>query len=594
MATLYETLFGWNMKKPKDEVVDRPSFAPEVKDDGALVVAAGGAYGSYVDLEGSARSEAELVARYRDMALHPEVDAAINSVVDEAVVMDENYIVRVILDDVDTVSDNVKKKIEDEFKGVLQMLDFQNQAFDIFKRWYIDGRLYYHAIIDPKKPQDGIKELRYIDPRKMRKVREIESVKGPNGITLTKTKAEYFVYNERGFGTKSNQPAAMGAADNGAMVGLKITLDSILYCTSGVLDPNNQLTFSYLHKAIKPLNQLRVLEDSVVIYRISRAPERRIFYLDVGNLPKVKAEQYMRDVITQHKNRLVYDAATGEVRDDRKFMTMLEDYWFARRDGGRGTEVTTLPAGQNLGELTDIEYFQKKLYKALGVPSSRLDPDLGVALGRASEISRDEVQFSKFISRMRRRFNMLFLKALEKQLILKKIILPEEWPDIMHDMKLDYIQDNHFAELKQLEIMSNRAQALQLLEPYIGIAYSWDEIRRTVLMQTDEDIKRNDKKIAEEKDNEQFMSADLKMQQQQLDLGLVADPNAPIPGAEDDEPDSLGTPDKDPNPDKPDEEDEANIGKPTKPPFGKKNGPDVPEGQKSKPKPKPKAKPKAK
>lgn len=591
MANIFESMFGWTQKKTKEEEVERPSFAPEVNDDGAMVVAAGGAYGSYVDLEGSARSEAELVARYRDMAQHAEVDSAITSVVDEAIVMDEDYVVRIILDKVEE-SAGVKKKIEQEFENVLALLDFDQQAHDIFKRWYIDGRLYYHAIIDPKKPQEGLKELRYVDPRNMRKVREVERVRGPNGISLTKTKDEYFVYNERGFSGKAT-PQSMGAYESGNQAGLKITLDAMLYCTSGVLDPNNQLTYSHLHKAIKPLNQLRVLEDSIVIYRISRAPERRIFYLDVGNLPKAKAEQYMREVITTHKNRLVYDAGTGEVRDDRKFMTMMEDYWFARRDGGRGTEVTTLPAGQNLGELTDVEYFQKKLYKALGVPGSRLDPDLGMALGRASEISRDEVQFSKLIGRMRRRFSQLLLRALEKQLILKKIILPEEWAAISRKIKLDYVEDNHFAELKNLEITSNRLQVLALFEPYIGITHSWEFVRKNLMKQTEEEREYEDKRIAEEKSMDQFMNSELKMQKDQIDMGLVADPTVEPDLGEEEEPESLGEPTKDPNP-KPSEEDDANIGKPTKPPFGKKNGPDVLEGQKSKPKPEARKKPQPK
>lgn len=387
MANLFEQLFGWKSKQPLEEK-PRESFAPEVHDDGAMVVASGGSYGTALDLEGSSKTEAELVSRYREMAQHAEVDAAVNDVVDEAIVTTEDYIVRIQLDDVQDISDKVKEKIEGEFKEILHLLEFHTNAYEVFKRFYIDGRMYYHAIIDEAKPQEGIKELRYIDPRKIRKVREVEQVK-KDGYTLTKTKGEFFVYNERGYGRTVGQSYSPDQSST-HMTGLKIQPDSILHITSGITDENNQMVYSYIHKAMKPLNQLRTLEDATVIYRISRAPERRIFYIDVGNLPKVKAEQYLRDVMIRHKNRLVYDAGTGEVRDDRKFMTMMEDYWFARRDGGRGTEVDTLPAGQNLGELGDVEYFQKKLYKSLNVPVSRLVPDMGLALGRASEFSRDE------------------------------------------------------------------------------------------------------------------------------------------------------------------------------------------------------------
>lgn len=584
MANIFE-MFGWKMPKEAEEKPNL-SFAPEITDDGAMLVASGGAYGTYIDLESSAHSEAELVTRYRDMADQPEVDAAVNDVVNEAVVMDEDYIVRLITDNLD-VSTGTKKKIEAEFTNILKLLDFNENGYEIFKRWYVDGRLYYHAIINDKKPEDGLIELRYVDPRKMRKVRETEIDKDPKtGITLTKTKAEYFVYSDRGFGTRVMQGPANQGMDAGTMAGLKISKDAILYCTSGLMDTNNQLTYSYLHKAIKPLNQLRVLEDAIVIYRISRAPERRIFYLDVGNLPKAKAEQYVRETMARHKNKLVYDAGSGEIRDDRKFMTMMEDYWFPRRDG-KGTDVQVLPAGANLGELTDVEYFEKKLYKALGVPSSRLDPDLGVALGRATEISRDEIKFSKFINRLRRRFNHLFLKALEKQLILKKIITADDWDDISRQIKFDYIEDGHYAELKNLEIMSNRMNVVALMQPFIGVTYSWEEIRRTILKQDDEDIKRNDDQIKKERDNEQFMHPDLKMLQAQQDMGILDDGSGDT-----EEPDSLGAPTGDPNPGASSPEDENNIGKPAKPPFGKKNGPDTdtPEGQKSNPTPKPKGK----
>jgi len=488
-------LFGWEFKKSDNETPIE-SFAPEVKDDGAVVVAAGGSYGTYIDLEGTVRSEAELISRYREMSMQPEVEVAIDDIVNEAIVSDDNYIVRLILDDVRVVSDNVKKLIEREFKNILDLLDFNDHAYEIFKRWYVDGKIYYHVIIDEKNPKLGITELRYIDPRKMRKIREVTK-KRKEAFTLSVNKNEYYMYSEKGFLSGS---VAGTSTDYMAASGFKIAADSVLHTTSGLTDQNNSTVLSYLHKAIRPLNQLRVLEDATVIYRISRAPERRIFYIDVGNLPKVKAEQYVRDMMVKHKNRLIYDQSTGEVRDDRKFMSMLEDYWLPRREGNKGTEITTLPSGQNLGELADVLYFQKKLYKSLYVPVSRIDPETPFVL--ATEISRDELKFAKFINRLRNRFSDLFLKALEKQLLLKAIVSQEEWDAIRKTLKFDFQRDNHFTEIKDAELMNKRVDLANGLQTFVGKYFSNDYIRRTVFKQDDDDIVQQDELINKEMSSE--------------------------------------------------------------------------------------------
>lgn len=485
-------LFGFEIRRRADEEREEKqleSFAPEVADDGAVVVAAGGAYGTYVDMEGSAKTEADLVSKYREMSLHPEVEAAIDDIVNEAVVDDDiKASVQVNLDQLNAPT-SIKKKIDEEFNNILQLLDWTYMSYETFKRWYVDGRLYYHVMIDPEAPKDGIQELRYIDPRKIRKVREIKKDKDLSSVAqVVKKTAEYFIYNDKGFGSGPS-----GAYQGSQSTGLKIAKDSIVHTTSGITDTRTTLVLSHLHKAIKPLNQLRTLEDAAVIYRISRAPERRIFYIDVGNLPKMKAEQYLRDMMVRHKNKIVYDATTGELRDDRKFMTMLEDFWLPRREGGRGTEITTLPGGQNLGEMTDVEYFQKKLYQSLNVPISRLEPGEGFNIGRSSEITRDELKFHRFVERLRRRFNILFLKILEKQLLLKSIITSEDWVEFSDKIKFNYARDNYFAELKETEILNERLQALQTIAPFVGEYYSVDWVRRNVLKQSDEDIKAIDK-----------------------------------------------------------------------------------------------------
>lgn len=495
-------LFGFEIKRYEDTPQERaktPSFVPEITDDGAVVVAAGGAYGTYVDLDGSIKSESELVNKYRTMALHPEVDSAVDDIINEAIVNDPGEpIIKMNLDETG-LSENVKKLIQSEFTNILELLNFNAQCYDIFRRWYVDGRLYFHAVIDVTDPKRGIVELRYVDPRRLRKIKEVKKKRDLKSSAIqTDVAAEYYLYSEKNFNDK------ISAATANPTTGLKIAKDSIVHVTSGLMDVGNSLVLSHLHKAIRPLNQLRTLEDAAVIYRVSRAPERRVFYIDVGNLPKMKAEQYLRDMMIRHKNKLVYDASTGEMRDDRKFMTMLEDYWLPRREGGRGTEITTLPPGQHLGEMGDIEYFQTILYKSLNVPASRLQQDTAFALGRATEISRDEVKFARFISRLRLKFSTLFLKCLEKQLILKSIVTSQDWEELSNKISFDYNKDNYFSELKESEILKERLDLLAAADPFANKYYSHTWIRKHVLRQSDEDIEEIDQEIADEQDNEQY------------------------------------------------------------------------------------------
>ena len=488
-------LFGWELKR-KAIPDAMPSFVPKETDDGAVVVAAGGAYGTYVDLDGTVRTEAELVTKYREMALQPEVDAAIDEIVNESFSIDEPDIVNINLDNMD-VSATIKNAIRSEFQNVLNILNFQNNAYDLYRRWYIDGRLYYHVIIDDKDTKAGIKEVRYVDPRKIRKIREVakKRVAGGDGgeAMVPRVVNEYYIFNEKGFnfGNRAVGPSTTG---------LRIAKDAVVHITSGLTDTNGTMVLSYMHKAIKPLNQLRTMEDSLVIYRIARAPERRIWYIDVGNLPKMKAEQYVRDLMTKHKNRLIYDGSTGEVRDDRKFMTMLEDYWLPRREGGRGTEVTTLPGGQTLGELDDVVYFQKKLYQTLNVPINRLNSETPFTLGRATEITRDEIKFSKFITRLRGRFGKLFTSLLERQVVLKQIMSIEDWTNISQDIKYDFSHDSYFRELKDAEVLTNRVTLMSNMvsTQMIGQYYSHEWARKNVLMQSEEEIEELDAQIAQE------------------------------------------------------------------------------------------------
>lgn len=502
--------FGFELRRKSEELKQNlDAIAPDAgDDDGALMVAAGGSYGMVVDIEGSARTESELVTRYRDMALHPECEAAIDDIINEAINSEIDKIVEIVLDSID-VSPKIKKLIETEFEYIFDLLNFNRQGYDIFRRWYVDGRIYYQAVIDKTNPRLGIQEMRYLDPRKIRKVKEVKNktIRSRENSLLTKKEiaSEYFIYSEKGFYGPS--------ATSNNTAGMRIAKDSIIHVTSGLVDSKSTLVLSYLHKAIKPLNQLKAIEDASVIYRITRAPERRIFYIDVGNLPKMKAEQYLRDMMTRHKNKLVYDIGTGEIRDDRKFMTMLEDFWLPRREGGRGTEITTLPGGQNLGEIEDIKYFQDKLFRSLNVPISRMQPDNSFNLGRASEISRDEVKFSKFIDRMRVRFSAVFTKALEKQLILKGILTSEDWKLIQNKIKYNYARDNFFSELKDIEVEKERMTILQMVDPYVGKYYSQQWVKKHVLKQTDENIEEIQQQMQEDGSQLEAMQAMLAQQQ---------------------------------------------------------------------------------
>ena len=512
-------LFGFSIENSVPASPGLVSPVPPNKEDGADHYLSSGFFGSYVDIEGVYRTEFDLIKRYREMALHPECDSAIEDVVNEAIVSDTNDSpVQIDLDNLNA-SDGIKKKIRQEFKYILELLDFDKKSHEIYRNWYVDGRLYYHKVIDLKNPEAGIQELRYIDALKMRYVRQAvkkednkynvsnRNIDNPMDYDFPKIE-EYFIYEPKmSYPTGSPSPGTLGGSNSG----VRMTKDSITYCTSGLVDRNKGSTLSYLHKAIKALNQLRMIEDSLVIYRLSRAPERRIFYIDVGNLPKVKAEQYLRDVMMRYRNKLVYDANTGEVRDDKKFMSMLEDFWLPRREGGRGTEITTLPGGQNLGEITDINYFQEKLYRSLNVPVTRIGGDGGFNLGRSSEILRDEVKFSKFVSRLRRRFSYMFSDMLRTQLILKNIITPEDWQQMDEHIQYDFLYDNHFAELKDAELFNERLNMVQVAEPYIGKYFSQDYVRRKILRQTDIEIIEQDALIKKE-----------------IKSGVIPDPSIPV------------------------------------------------------------------
>ena len=498
-------LFGFSIQDSDPLPKGTVSPVPPNKEDGSDFYLTSGFFGSYVDIEGVYRTEFDLIKRYREMALHPEVDSAIEDIVNEAIVSDTNDSpLQIDLDNLNA-SDGIKKKIREEFKYILELLDFDKKCHEIYRNWYVDGRLFYHKVIDLKNPQEGIQELRYIDAMKMRYIRQqkktdkekninrLSNINNGNPMEYEFPEIEeYFVYNPKMTWPTQN-PSSLGGT-----AGIKFTRDSITYCTSGLVDRNKGSTLSYLHKAIKSLNQLRMIEDSLVIYRLSRAPERRIFYIDVGNLPKVKAEQYLRDVMMRYRNKMVYDASTGEIRDDKKFMSMLEDFWLPRREGGRGTEISTLPGGQNLGEITDIEYFKKKLYRSLNVPSSRMDGEGGFNLGRSSEILRDEIKFSKFVGRLRKRFSGMFNDMLRTQLILKNIITPEDWEMMSEHIQYDFLYDNHFAELKDAELLNERLTMVQVAEPYVGKYFSQDYVRRKILRQTDQEILEQDKLIKKE------------------------------------------------------------------------------------------------
>ena len=517
-------LFGFSVSDTEKKSPSIVSPVPQNNEDGVDNYISSGFYGQYLDIEGVYRTEFDLIKRYREMSLHPEADGAIEDVVNEAIVSDlYDSPIEIELSNLNA-SDKLKNIIRKEFKNIKKIMDFDKKSHEIFRNWYIDGRLYYLKVIDQKKPEEGIQDLRYIDPLKIRHIRQEKkknkATLGPDLGSGDKDKfqspelEEYFVYTP-----KPNYPTGTMVGGGGAK-GIKIAKDSITYCTSGLVDRNKGNVLSYLHKAIKSLNQLRMIEDSLVIYRLSRAPERRIFYIDVGNLPKVKAEQYLKEVMSRYRNKQVYNAQTGEIRDDRKYMSMMEDFWLPRREGGRGTEITTLPGGQNLGELSDIEYFQKKLYRSLGVPESRIASDGGFNLGRSSEILRDELKFAKFVGRLRKRFANMFSDMLRTQLILKNIVSPEDWENMNEHIQYDFLYDNQFSELKESELMNERLGLLATIEPYIGKYYSNEYVRRRILRQTDTEILEIDDQI-----------------EQEIKDGIIPDPNAidpitgePLPG----------------------------------------------------------------
>jgi hypothetical protein len=516
------SLFGFTISRQKSEedLAVQKSFAPQTNDDGALTITSAAYYGTYVDLDGTAKNEVELISRYREMAMQPEIESAIDDIVNEAICQDDDgKTIAIVLDNLKQ-PDKIKDSIKKEFQNVLRLFNYNQMAQDIFRRYYIDGRMYYHIIIDRENPTQGIKELRYIDPRKLRKVRELKRKKDERtGVDIVDTVNEYYIYNDK---------VVTGTSANFGPVGVRITTDSIISVVSGLMDSRRAAVLSYLHKAIKPLNQLRMIEDAIVIYRISRAPERRIFYIDVGNLPKLKAEQYLRDIMVKYKNKVVYDANTGEVRDDRKYLSMMEDYWLPRREGGKGTEITTLPGGQNLGELEDIKYFQRKLYGALSVPISRLEPDQGFSLGRSAEVTRDELKFSKFVERMRMKFSDVFDQTLRVQCVLKGICTEEEWNEFKEHIHYDFIKDNNFSELKEAELITNRLQLLSSVDPYTGVYFSQSWIQRNVLRLSDDEIKDMQKEIEKEKKDGRGMPTDILNQIMMPELGL-ADPAQPAP-----------------------------------------------------------------
>ena len=479
-------LFGFSITRKKQEQDPKQNFTTPQADDGTTTVAAGGYFGSYLDMEGTAKNEADLVRRYREISLHPECDQAIEDICNEAIVSsEEKDSVRVTLENI-PFGNEVKKRIDEEFLNVLKLMNFSTKGFEIFKRWYVDGRIFYQKLIDRENPKNGLTELRYIDPRKIKKVRELKKMRSTVDLSLTNDYEEYYMFNEK------------GVAGSTSGSGVRIAADTIAFCTSGLVDQNKNMILSYLHKAIKPVNQLRMIEDAVVIYRIARAPERRIFKIDVGNLPKQKAEQYLRDVMARYRNKLVYDANTGEIRDDRSYMNMLEDYWLPTREGGRGTDITTLPGGQNLGEMADIEYFQKKLYRSLNVPVSRLEPSTGFSMGRSTEITRDELKFTKFVQRLRKKFTELFNDFLKTQLVLKGVISIEDWPVIQANIQYDFLQDGHFAELKESEMLKERVALADGLEKYVGKYFSQEYIRKFVFKQSEKEIKDIDRQISKE------------------------------------------------------------------------------------------------
>ena len=482
-------IFGFNITREKLPETEKSFVAPS-DDGGVESIRAGGYYGTYLDLEGVANNEAELIKRYRDISMMADVDTAIQDIIDDAIANQSDEDPVTLVTDKLSVSDSVKEQIQDEFENLTEMLDFKNRSHDYFRRWYVDGRLYFHKVIDTANPKKGIRDIRYIDPRKITKIKEVKKEKNEQGVQFVKSVEEFYIFNDKGL---ASRPGQYKAETNDSA--LKITKDAITYVPSGLVDQDKNSSLSYLHKAIRPANQLRMMENAVVIYRITRAPERRIFYVDVGNLPTNKAEQYLKDIMDRYRNKLVYDANTGEVRDDKKFMSMLEDFWLPRREGSSGTSIDTLPAGQNLGQIEDVEYFQKKLYQSLNIPVSRLEQQAGLNFGRSAEINRDELKFSKFVSRLRRKFGVMFDDLLKTQLILKNIITEEDWIDIKDDLMYDFAQDAYYTESKNQELLRSRVEVLNGMSSYIGTLFSKTYVQKKVLMLTDEEIESIEKDL---------------------------------------------------------------------------------------------------
>jgi len=485
-------LFGFQITRSSKEKGEQPTFVLPDPEDGATTTA--GFYSEFLDIEGQTKNESDLIRRYRSTSEHPECDLAIEDIVNESVNTEELKAPVALNTDNIPYSPKIKQRVKEEFEQVLNLLDFHNKAHDLFRRWYIDGRLHFHKIIDENDPQKGIQELRYIDALKVKRVRKIQKEVTKKGSPTIEVIQDYYVYNEGGLGGKTGSTSAGGT--------IKITADAIANCPSGLFDPSKNMVLSYLHKAIKPVNQLRMIEDAVVIYRIARAPERRIFYIDVGNLPKVKAEQYLKDVMNRYRNKLVYNASTGEIRDDRQHMSMLEDFWLPRREGGRGTEITTLPGGTNLGEIDDIVYFQKKLYRSLNIPISRLESESTFNLGRGAEITRDEVKFTKFVQKLRKKFNSLFNNILKTQLVLKGVVAEEDWLSIKENLSYQYMKDGHYAELRDMDVLRDRLEVLNTIEPYIGQYFSKKYVQKHVFRMSDDEIDSMQKEIDAEPEPE--------------------------------------------------------------------------------------------
>jgi hypothetical protein len=523
MADTAFRLFGFKITRPDEkESLPESAVTPSLE-DGAINIQSGSHYGVYIDLDGTYRTEVDLITKYRTMSMQPEMESAIEDIINEAIVHDEQgNIVKIELEDL-KVEDKIKKMIRDEFDECLRLLDFNNFGVEIFRRWYVDGRTYYNVVIDKDDPRAGIKTLVYIDPRRIRKIRNISKIKNAQGVEVVDRIDTFYLYNEKVVNSSIQSPQIVGSFAGG----VKLSEDSVIHLTSGLFDPAKSTVLSYLHKAIRPMNQLRFIEDATVIYRVSRAPERRVFYVDVGNLPKAKAEQYLKNMMNQYRNKIVYDAGTGEIKDQTRHMSILEDFWMPRRGGpeGKNSEITTLPAGQNLGQMEDVLYFEKKLYKALGVPPSRLESNQGFSLGRASEITRDEIKFDKFVDKLRARFSILFDEMLARQLSLKGVCTLEEWNEFKMDIHYNFNKDNNFTELKEAELLTNRVNLLVMVDPFVGRYFSKVWTMENILMFDEEEIEEMEKQM--DKENEEMAK---EAEKAAAAVAPPADPMAPKQG----------------------------------------------------------------